>query len=79
MAPYRLRKRKFILMIHVLADLERNTRNAVERNESLVMVKNPEDIEKVYEMGFECIGHPTEVVKYISEEEYESWNTLQAR
>ena len=45
----------------------------------LVMVKYPEDIEKAYEMGFECIGHPTEVVKYISEEEYESWNALQAR
>ncbi|MBR1798101.1 MAG: EcsC family protein [Clostridiales bacterium] len=36
----------------------------------LVMVASPRDLEKAYELGFIRIGHPNEVVKYISEEEY---------
>lgn len=38
----------------------------------LVKVKNSADLEKAYELGFECVGHPTEVVKYISKEEWEA-------
>ena len=37
----------------------------------LVMVMKPEDLDKAYAMGFECIGFPNEVVKYLTDEEYE--------
>lgn len=36
----------------------------------LVMITSPHDIEKAYQLGFDCIGHPTEIAKSISEEEY---------
>lgn len=36
-----------------------------------VMIVNPADIDKAYEMGFECLGYPTEIAKRISREEYD--------
>ena len=39
----------------------------------LVKIVDSKDIDKAYELGFECVGHPTEIVKYISEEEYNSY------
>jgi len=45
----------------------------LEGDGPLVKVVSAMDISKAYEMGFECVGYPTEVVKYLSDEEY---NTL---
>ena len=39
----------------------------------LVKILNPADIDKAYELGFECVGHPDEIVYYISEEEYKGF------
>ena len=41
-----------------------------ENDGPLVKILNPMDVDKAYELGFECVGHPDEIVKYISEEEY---------
>lgn len=38
----------------------------------LIMITSSDDIEKAYNLGFTCIGYPTEVAKEISIEEYES-------
>lgn len=38
----------------------------------LIMITSSDDIEKAYDLGFTCIGYPTEVVKEISIEEYKS-------
>lgn len=35
-----------------------------------VMIVNSSDIDKAYQMGFECLGYPNEIAKKISEEEY---------
>ena len=41
----------------------------------LVMIESNKDIEKAYKLGFNCIGYPTEVAKYITEDEYNLLNT----
>ena len=41
-----------------------------EEDGPLVKIVDSRDIDKAYDLGFECIGYPTELVKYISEEEY---------
>jgi hypothetical protein len=41
-----------------------------EDDGSLVKILNPVDIDKAYELGFECIGYPDEVVKYLTDEEF---------
>ena len=43
-----------------------------EDSEPLIMNTSSDDIEKAYDLGFTCIGYPTEVVKEISIEEYKS-------
>ena len=35
-----------------------------------VKIADPKDIDKAYEKGFECMGHPTEIMKKISQDEY---------
>ncbi len=35
-----------------------------------VKISAPQDIDKAYEKGFECMGHPTEIMKKISQDEY---------
>lgn len=35
-----------------------------------VKIIDSKDIDKAYEKGFECMGHPTEIMKKISKEEY---------
>lgn len=35
-----------------------------------VKITDPQDIDKAYEKGFECMGHPTEIMKKISQDEY---------
>ena len=41
-----------------------------ENDGPLMKLVNSKDIDKAYALGFECVGHPTEIVKYISEDEY---------
>jgi hypothetical protein len=41
-----------------------------ENDGPLVKLVNSKDIDNAYALGFECVGHPTEIVKYISEDEY---------
>jgi len=41
----------------------------------LVMIVSSKDINKAYELGFECIGYPTEIAKIISENEYNILST----
>ena len=36
----------------------------------LVKVADPKDLDAAYALGFECVGYPDEVVKYLSEKEY---------
>ena len=36
----------------------------------LVKITDPSDLDAAYALGFECVGYPDEVVRYISEEEY---------
>ena len=35
----------------------------------LVKIISPKDIDAAYALGFECIGYPDEIVKYLTEEE----------
>lgn len=35
-----------------------------------VKIVELKDIDKAYEKGFECMGHPTEIMKKISQDEY---------
>lgn len=35
-----------------------------------VKIVESKDIDKAYEKGFECMGHPTEIMKKISLDEY---------
>lgn len=36
-----------------------------------VKIIHSEDIDKAYECGFECVGYPNEIVKYLTADEYE--------
>jgi len=40
-----------------------------------VMIINSYDIKKAYEMGFDCLGYPTEIAKKISIYEYHKLKT----
>ena len=40
----------------------------------LVKVTDPKDLDAAYELGFECVGYPDEIVKYLSEEEFSELN-----
>ena len=42
-----------------------------EKDGPLLRIVNPKDKQKAYSLGFKCMGYPDEVVKYITEEEYE--------
>lgn len=35
-----------------------------------VKITDSKDIDKAYAKGFECMGHPTEIMKKISQDEY---------
>lgn len=35
-----------------------------------VQIVEPKDKDKAYKNGFECMGYPTEIVKKITQEEY---------
>ncbi len=35
-----------------------------------VKITDPRDIDKAHAKGFECMGHPTEIMKKISQDEY---------
>ncbi len=37
----------------------------------LVRVMHPKDSDAAYRDGFECIGYPDEVVKYLTDDEYQ--------
>jgi len=36
----------------------------------LVKITDPKDIDDAYALGFECIGYPDEIVRYLTEEEF---------
>jgi len=36
---------------------------------SLVKITDSKDIDAAYALGFECIGYPDEIVKYLTKEE----------
>ena len=40
----------------------------------LVKITDPKDIDAAYALGFECVGYPDEIVKYLSKEEYAELN-----
>ena len=41
-----------------------------EKDDPLLRLVGPKDKQKAYALGFECVGYPDEIVKYITEEEY---------
>lgn len=41
-----------------------------EKDGPVLRIANPKDKQKAYALGFECVGYPDEIVKYITEEEY---------
>lgn len=40
-----------------------------DNDRPLVKILDPKDIDTAYSLGFECIGYPDEIVKYLSDEE----------
>ena len=42
----------------------------LEKDGPLLRLVDPKDKQKAYALGFECVGYPDEIVKYITEEEY---------
>lgn len=47
-----------------------------ENDGPLIKIIHSKDIDKAYELGFECIGHPSEIVKYITQDEFNILNTI---
>ena len=41
-----------------------------EKDDPVLRIVNPKDKQKAYSLGFKCMGHPNEIMKYITEEEY---------
>lgn len=39
--------------------------------EPIVRINRPQDIDKAYALGFECVGYPDEIVKVVNAKEYE--------
>ena len=43
-----------------------------EEGTPCLRIKDPKDIQKAYDHGFECVGYPDELVKSLTKEEYEN-------